>query len=408
MLLKTALRNLKRSPVMNLICLIQLIAVFLIAAIMVSTMSVRYQTYAPLKKFLSDRGIFAFYNSINFGAVKPGGTVNNDAIFSTEVLREYMNAENAAAVKLNYASYIDRKDYLNAFFYDDELLKWNPGIERGRWLSTDADEFEVVISEGVLGLDVGDEAEFLLTQYHGEELMRMKARVVGVLREDANILGERSFGGDGFSYRNLSCPLYNHHSDEGVICLSNSALKRFYPESYEPPIQAVFYMYGDSSEDVIEEAINTAADMRATEILRLELINENSKAYLQDELLKLLPIVIMLLILVVVSSISVSAITTRRRLKDYAKYYVLGLRWGQCAAVNLLQALITGAAALIISIVLMIVISITSLSETITLIFNAGLVLSLLGILALYLIFSMIMPLLMLRSTTPKALLQAE
>lgn len=93
MLFKTALKNLKRNPVMNIICLIQLTAVFLIAAVMVSTMSVRYQTYAPLKKYLSDRGLFVFYNSICFGAIKPNGNMNTDAIFSMEELREYMNAE---------------------------------------------------------------------------------------------------------------------------------------------------------------------------------------------------------------------------------------------------------------------------------------------------------------------------
>lgn len=407
MLFKTALKNLKRNPVMNTICLIQLTAVFLIAAVMVSTMSVRYLTYAPLKKYLSERGLFVFYNSICFGAIEPNGNINTDAIFSIEELREYMNAEKAVTVRTNYAPSIDLDDMFDVFIYEDELLKWNPGIERGKWLSNDADELEVVISEGVLGLDVGDEAEFMLPQYR-EEDMPMKARVVGVLREDANILGERSFGGDGISYRNLSCPLYNHLSDSGVICLSDSALKRFYPTSIEQPVQAVFFMYGDASEEVIEEAINTADSMRATEILRLELINDNSKAYLQDELLKLLPIVIMLLILVVVSSVSVSAIATRRRLKDYAKYYVLGLQWKQCAVVNLLQALITGAAALLISIAALFVVSVTPLSKTITIIFNVGLVLSLLGVLALYLVFSMIMPLLMLRSTTPKALLQSE
>lgn len=167
-------------------------------------------------------------------------------------------------------------------------------------------------------------------------------------------------------------------------------------------------MYGDASEDVIEEAIKTAESMRATEILRLELINKNSKSYLRDELLKLLPIVIMLLILVIVSSVSISAIATRRRLKDYAKYYVLGLQWKQCAVVNLFQALITGTAALLISISALFAVSLTPLSQTITIIVNSWLVFTLLGILALYLIFSMIMPLLMLCATTPKALLQSE
>ena len=406
MLLKTALKNLKRSPIMNMICLLQLTAVFLIAAVMTSTMSVRYRTYAPLEKYLSQRGIFAFYNSNLFGAVKPGGDINNDAVFSVEELGRYMNAEKAVVVRLNYV--VSGEIINDIFIYDDETLKWNPEIERGKWLSTNADELEIVISEGVFGLDVGDEAEFILPTYHGSGVT-VNARVVGVLREDANILGERSYtDGFGFSYRNLSNPLYKHPSDNGVICISNSELNRFFPEPYEQPVKAVFFMYGDASENVIEEAIKTADSMRATEILRLEQINKNSKSYLRGELLKLLPIVIMLLILVIVSAVSISAIATRRRLKDYAKYYVLGLQWKQCAVVNLFQTLITGAAALLISIAALFAISLTPLSQTITIIVNSWLVFAFLGILALYLVFSMIMPLLMLRSTTPKALLQAE
>ena len=406
MLLKTALKNLKRSPIMNMICLVQLTAVFLIAAVMTSTMSVRYRTYAPLEKYLSQRGIFAFYNSYLFGAVKPGGDLDYDAVFSVEELQQYMNAEKAVTVRSNYV--VSGEIINDIFIYDDETVKWNPGIERGKWLSTNADELEIVISDGVFGLDIGDEAEFMLPPYNCPGVT-VKARVVGVLREDARLLGERSYiDNSDFSYRNLSNPLYKHPSDNGVICMSNSELNRFFPEAYEQPVKAVFFMYGDASEDVIEEAIKTADSMRATEILRLEQINKNSRSYLRDELLKLLPIVIMLMILVIVSSVSISAIAARRRLKDYAKYYVLGLQWKQCAVVNLFQSLITGAAALLISIAALFAVSLTPLSQTITIIVNSWLVFALLGILALYLVFSMIMPLLMLRSTTPKALLQAE
>lgn len=409
MLFKTALKNLKWNPIMNIICLIQLTAVFLIAAVMVSTMSVHYQTYASLKEYLSRRGIFAFYNGYYFGATKPGGDPNVDAIFSTEEMCGYMNADNAVAIRLQTMSFLDDEGTVAAFFYDDEILqRWNPGIERGRWLLPDADELEVVISEGAYGLDIGDEAVFFLWQYH-QELVPINVRVVGVLREDAKLLGERGSGEGGFSYRNLYRPLYNNSINSFAFFMSESVLKKLYPSAYELPMQAVFYTYGDDIPDeIIEEAMHTAASMNADEILRLETINKNSKAYLWNELKKLLPIVISLLILTIISSISSSAISTRRRLKDYAKYYVIGLKWQQCALVNFFQALTVGATALLISCAGLIVIGSTTLSETFFVTWNVPLLLTLLGIFAFHLVYSMIMPLLMLRSTTPKALLQAE
>lgn len=74
--------------------------------------------------------------------------------------------------------------------------------------------------------------------------------------------------------------------------------------------------------------------------------------------------------------------------------------------VNFFQSLIISAAALVISVVLLAAARLTPLSDSIMIIINPWLALALLGILALYLVFSMIMPLLMIGTTTPKQLLQ--
>lgn len=413
MLFKTALKNMKKSPLMNIICLLQLTAVFLIAAVMVSTMSVRYQTYAPLKKLLSEHGIFSTYQYFFFGAIKPGGNYNVDAIFSTDELCGYMNAENAVAVWEQTMAPEDSLTVAMTYFYDDELLRlWNPGIKRGRWLSNNTDELEIVINEGAFGLDVGDEAELLLYTYHNPEAPRLKVKVVGVLKDDANILGERGGSGDYDApiYRNLyrSLDTLTDGSSMNFFCASHSALQKLCPTN-EVHIIAAFYTYGDDvSDEEITAAMQTSGRMNSSWNLQLETLSKNSKAYLRDELMKLLPIVVILLILTTVSSISTSAISARRRLKDYAKYYVLGLQWRQCALVNLFQALTVGLVALFIACEGLLFMRKTALAETFYIVWNVPVILTLLGVLAFYLVFSMIMPLLMLRSVTPKALLQSE
>lgn len=403
MLLKTALRNMKKNPVMNIICLIQLTAVFLIAAVMVSAMSVRYRTYLPLKGLLEERGIFSQYHEFFRGAVKPGGDRETDAIFSVEELCGYMGANRAVVIRSQTIQSIEDYSAARAFFYESELINARlPELRRGRWLSDSADEFEIVITEGLFGLDVGDETELYLGQYHHADIVR--ARVVGVLEDDAKILGDlnhRDQTGDTYRF------LYRELNDFGmpVILASANTLNKIYPEDDELFTAAAYFMYDDVSDDELIEALKTAGKMGSSVSLTLGELNENSREYLYSELMKLLPIVIILLILVTVSAVSVSAISARQRLRDYAKYYVLGLQWRQCAAVNFLQALIAGAAALIIACAGLLVIGATALSEEIMIIRNAPLILTLLGILALYLAFSMIMPLLMLRSTSPKELL---
>lgn len=403
MLFKTALRNIRKNPIMNMICLIQLTAVFLIAAVMASAMSVRYRTYLPLKGLLEERGIFSQYHEFFRGAVKPGGDRETDAIFSVEELCGYMGADRAVVIKSQIIQSIEDYSAARVFFYDSELINARLSkLKRGRWLSDSADELELVITEGLFGLDVGDETELYLGQYHHADIV--KARVVGVLEDDAKILGDlnhRDQTGDTYRF------LYRKLNDFGmpVILASENTLKKVYPEDNELFMAAAYFEYDNASDDELIEALRTAGKMGSNVSLTLGELNENSREYLHSELMKLLPIVIILLILVTVSAVSVSAISARRRLRDYAKYYLLGLQWRQCALVNLLQSLAIGAAALVIACAGLSVIGTTALSKQFMIIRNAPLVLALLGILAVYLAFSMIMPLLMLRSTSPKELL---
>ncbi|MGN1118758.1 MAG: hypothetical protein ACI4Q4_00270 [Oscillospiraceae bacterium] len=419
MLLKTALRNLQKNPVTNIICLIQLSAVFLITAVMVSAMSVRYRTYEPVRDILESNGVYCVY-SLACGAVKPGGvTVDiRDSIFSVEELREYLQADSVITIQTAAVipSAINGEETdINLYkparplFYDDELLsRYKPELKSGRWISEDSDELEIVIPEGMYGVDIGDTIDFWIVQV--EKPAQMTVRVVGILKDGTEILGrERNREEYGDNYRLMYEPYYLE-IEEGknpVILASSSALNRLYP-NVEAMMDSAFFLYGDMTEEETARVLRNAAQLSPFITIQLSEMNANSKAYLREQLLQLLPIVVVLLILVIVSAVSVSAISARKRLTDYAKFYILGLRWKQCAVVNFFQSLVISAAALVISVVLLAAAKLTPLSDTIMIIINSWLALALPGILALYLAFSMIMPLLMIGTTTPKQLLQEQ
>lgn len=416
MLLKTALRNLRRNPIMNTICLIQLTAVLLITAVMVSAMSIRYRTYEPVRDILESNGVYCVYAPA-CGAVKPGGvTVDiRDSIFSAEELCEFVQADRVITIQTASAiangingESIDTTLYKAArpLFYDDELMsRYKPELKSGRWISEDSDELEIVIPEGMYGANIGDTIDFVIVQVKTARQITM--RVVGILEDGTEILGrERSREEYGDTYRLMYEPYYLE-IEEGhnpVILASLSALNRLYPE-VEATMDSAFILYGNMTDEEMAKTLKFAAQLSPLMTIQLSEMNANSMAYLQEQLLQLLPIVIVLLILVIVSSISVSAISARQRLNDYAKFYILGLRWRQCAAVNFFQSLMMSAAALVISLVLLAASKLTMLSDTIMIIINPWLAFALLGILALYLVFSMIMPLLMIGATTPKQLL---
>lgn len=407
-LLKTALKNIRKNLVMNFICLIQLTAVFLITAFMTSTMCIRYQTYLPLKNILDSKGFYAQYGNGIASAVKPGGDPMSDWIFSAEELCGYVNADSAVIIREQWLHYEAVGNFADTLFYNNDLIsRYSPELKRGRWLSAEPDELEMVIPDNFYGLDVGDIIEFTLYNSAGEEIAA-KAKVVGVMEDNANVLGKtnnRDVTGDTHRY------FYRRLDDlqSPVVLTSKDALERFYPQGSEfLSFHTVFFMYDDISDEELSEAISAANDTNTELMLKLDHINQDSLEYLKNELLKLLPITVVLLILVIISSISVSAIAARSRLKDYAKYYVLGLEWRRCALVNFFQALVIAAAALIFACAGLIVIGGTALAETFMIIWNAPLFISLLSVTALYLAFSMIMPMFMLRSESPKALLQAE
>ena len=419
MLLKTALRNLQKNPVTNIICLIQLSAVFLITAVMVSAMSVRYRTYEPVRDILESNGVYCMY-SLACGAVKPGGVTADirDSIFSVEELREYLQADSvitiqtAAAIPCGFngeETDINLYKPAHPLFYDDELLsRYKPEIKSGRWISKDSDELEVVIPEGMYGADIGDTISFWIVQVN--EPKQMTVRVVGILKDGTEILGRERYREEyGDNYRLMYKPYYLEleEGNNPVMLASSSALNRLYP-NVEAMMDSAFFLYDDMTEEETARVLRNAAQLSPFITIQLSEMNANSKAYLREQLLQLLPIVVVLLILVIVSAVSVSAISARQRLTDYAKFYILGLRWRQCAAVNFFQSLVVSAAALVISVVLLAAAKLTPLSDTIMIIINPWLALALLGILALYLAFSMIMPLLMIGTTTPKQLLQEQ
>lgn len=419
MMLKTALRNLRKNPVMNIICLVQFSAVFLITAVMVSAMSVRYRTYEPVRDILESDGVYCMYSPV-CGAVKPGGvTVDiRDSIFSAEELREHMQADRVVTIQTATGfpcgfngEETDMDLYMPAhpLFYDDEILsRYKPSFKSGRWISKYSDELEIVIPEGMYGVDIGDTIDFLVIQ--PEIPAKMTARVVGILKDGTEILGrERNREEYGDNYRLMYEPYYLEieEGNNPVMLASSSALNRLYP-NIDATMDSAFFLYDDMTEEETAQMLRNAAGLSPFITIQLSEMNANSKAYLREQLLQLLPIVVVLLILVIVSSVSVSAISARQRLNDYAKFYILGLRWKQCAAVNLFQSLVVSTAALAISVVLLAAAKLTPLSDTIMIIINPWLALALLGILALYLVFSMIMPLLMIGTSTPKQLLQEQ
>ena len=418
-LFKTALKNFKKDPLMNIIAFVQLIAVILVATVMVSAISIRYRTYDPVKDILKGNGFYAWFDA-NTGA--NDSKLNENGIthhLTDDELNARLKCESAIYTKIDllstYRIYPNEKNNTPPIWlYGSDMMSvYKPGLKSGRWGDPDADILEIVISdENEFGWKLGDTVEFdVSVPIPPDYFTHGTAKVVGILEKNAEIFGytlDNSSSAAADTYRSMFGTESNINKESLTIIASAEAYERLYPDA-TPRILTALFIYGDdASEELLKEEVKIAAQLNGRTIIDFEKMNTKSLEYLHDEFMKLMPVIAVLLVLVIISAVSVSAIAARRRLKDYAKYYLLGLQWKQCAAVSFLQALITAIAALAVAVAALFIVGFTPLTELITLIVNTRLLLSLLGILALYLAFSMIMPLIMLHSASPKELLQTE
>ena len=111
------------------------------------------------------------------------------------------------------------------------------------------------------------------------------------------------------------------------------------------------------------------------------------------------------MILTIVSSISSSALSVKERLKDYSIYYICGLRWRQCVFINMIESAVLAIISILISCALLVLLQFTALSDHVKIIWNPISVASLLCIVILYILLSMLMPIMIIGKNTPKQIL---
>ena len=135
------------------------------------------------------------------------------------------------------------------------------------------------------------------------------------------------------------------------------------------------------------------------------MFNKNSIEYMSSEIYNLLPIIIVILIMIFVSSISSTALSSYQQLREYAVYYIVGLRWSQCVYINLIKSCLLSAVSAALSAVILVVLPLTGLADSVTVIPGAFVFASALFVIIAYIAVSMIMPAAIFHKNTPKQIL---
>ena len=396
-LLKFGLKNLKHNAVMNILMIFQMTIVLVITVSMVSTIVSRFSYYTPIKNQLCSKGYFYCIDN----AMNPETGLN---LRTTDELHDLIEGENEISASYNaWLTYSESE--ANFISYDDRFIGiFTPKLESGGWFDLGRkqnDTVQVVVSQNANGFKVGDAIKF---DSFGEEI---NGEIIGILSSDTKVIGftppENGKCDCRSAYMN-----YNYEIEEKPLFLfaqSELCTKNIVTQLDGP----VFITYDESvPDDIIEKNNSIIKKMMTINITPLNDMRSNSMEYIFSQMLTLFPILICVLILTIVGGVSVSALSAKYQLKNYAVFYCLGLRWRQCALVNLYSSLICAAVSFVLSIAAVITIKFSDILGNSVIDIGIGQLLSCLVLLVFYIALSILLPLKIIGDNTPSEVLRAN
>lgn len=397
MLFKLGLKNLRHNIFINVLIIIQMTIVFVITISMVSTIISRFQFYNPIKEYLNSNGYFYCVDN----AINPD---TQQTLRSTDELYELLEGE-----KNIVASYNDWLTYNgdNSTFisYDDEFINmFTPELEEGQWFDLSKDQsdiVQVVVSENPYGFKVGD--KIILNSFGNV----IDAEIIGILKKNTKIIGFSVSENKKYDCRNIFIN-YNYEIEEKpLFILSQHGLvdKNVTMQLNGP----VFVTYSKNiSDKILEDNNSTMKKMMTVNITPLNEMKENSMNYIFSQIYTIFPILICILILTLVSAVSVSALSTKNQLKNYAIYYICGLKWKQCAMINFYSSFISMIFSFIISIVLILITKLTGIMEETVIDLGIWQLIICILIIMFYIIISVILPISIIGKNTPNQILKSN
>lgn len=409
MFYKFGFRNLKHDLLMNILIILQMTFSFVIVISMISTIVSRFELYNPLKKQLNSKGYFYFADDapLNIKDYKLKSTLEKylskeSNIFCTyELYLSPENSEHDGAIRMAY---------------EEEFIKsYTPRLADGDWSAMSKTPENSVVPVAVFGdYKVGDRITF-----GNNTVTPLEAEVVAVIEDGATVFGYPTTVTSNLAedYSERDCRrAYIKHSfeiEERELFIFNiESLKKARKDLdlYEGFLGPIFVTYPpDTPDEIIEndkkimyDSINVMNDIPLSEM------KTESLEYIFSQIYTLFPILICVLILTITGAVSISALSAKRQLKNYAVFYVCGLKWKQCAFINMISMAICTIISFVLSIIVSIILRHTGiLGENLI---ETGIpeILSCFVLVIIYNIMSLILPLNIIRKNTPNQILKTN
>ena len=292
---------------------------------------------------------------------------------------------------------------------DDRFLNaYAPEMESGVWLSEadcSADStVKAVITKSTFGYTTGDIIEASYRPSDFEDFEDVTVEIVGVLKDDSPILG---FNDPIYRSTSDFRDFYLYNNDESnpvplMITLKEQIEQKGIP--YACDTSNLIIKFDDDISESEEQATSRLL-ANYGHIVPLTDFNRNNQKYVTEEIARILPLMVCIFILLIVSTVSLNGLSVKSQLKSFSIYYILGAKWRQCITINFISSIITSVIAIIIAATAANVINLMGLWSFTVVQFGTVQLLSCLIVIIINLLASLILPIAIIKSNTPKEII---
>ena len=387
--------------IMKIFEVLQLSMVIAIIVCLISAILSRYTYYDPFADVIEGYGYMCVTEPSMLGIEKFNQDFEQYELLSTSEFGFGMEED-----KMHYG-----------YAYSEKLASmYKPQMKDGVWLSEtditheDSGFIPIVVTENSW-YKVGDViAETYATSYNENGMplnyKTTKYKVIGIVKDRERIVSCEELKNKAEDFNDIYGIFDCKFREEPFAFALQKDVKSGFGTD-KSPVSGVQFILCDDREDYESLGKRLRMYSGALKITPLPEIHKNSLEYIYEQMYTLFPIALCIFILTVISAVSINAIYTKRQLRNYAIFYICGARWKTCALKSLKDSAITCAVASALCALILFIGKQSFLKETV-ISFGIWHAVVCLGVIALYLILSMIMPIAIIGSSEPKDVLKEE
>lgn len=316
--------------VMNIIFIIQLCVMLVGVNVLTANFNNRNILYEPFKEILDKGGFY-----INAHPVEDEQLIK-DAFSKNNVSFDDVSAQDIKVAHINVNGiYTDLYIYEDVFF--DKLAM---SLVEGSWQSAKNEN----ANEHASAIAVQNESGIMYNNTYNSNLGEIK--ISGVLTDPTYVPTFRSmsiYGDVTQFYTNYS---HNIATNKFILLMSETEYQKL---SQKAHITQKLYYYENEPDDETQFKIYSDLAERFF-VIDYKTINEHTMDFLNENLYKYLPLIILLLVVTVGGLISSTAINTLSQLNNYGIYFLCGMKWINCMKICMYNIMIVLGISTILSV----------------------------------------------------------